>query len=90
MHFPIGNFPIEFSNPKLFHIALFLLILRIVADDEDTKNPHVIHFEANGNFDRSWRDEKWGEKALDAEVEEVYVDEKESGPAEALKAYPKL
>ena len=61
----------------------------VMADDEDRKDTHVIHFEENGNFDRSWRDEKWGEKTLNAEAEEVYVDEKELGPAEALKAYPK-
>lgn len=45
--------------------------------------------EANGNFDRSWRDEQWGEKTLNAEAQEVYIDEKELGPAEAIKAYPK-
>lgn len=58
--------------------------------DEDVKDNHlnVIHFEDNGNFDRSWRDEKWGEKTLNAEAEGVYIDEKELGPAEALKAYP--
>ena len=60
-----------------------------MADDEATKETHVIHFEENGNFDRSWREEKWGEKTLNTEAEEVYIDEKELGPAEALKAYPK-
>jgi hypothetical protein len=44
----------------------------------------------NGNFDRSWRDEQWrGRKSLTQEAEEVYVDEKELGPREAIKAYPK-
>jgi hypothetical protein len=45
--------------------------------------------EENGNFDRSWRDEQWGEKTLNAETQEVYFDEKELGPAEAIRAFPK-
>lgn len=34
----------------------------------------------NGNFDRSWRDEKWGQKSLTTEAQDVTVDEKELGP----------
>ena len=46
--------------------------------------------EENGHFDRSWRDEKWeGNKTLQTEAAEVFVDEKELGPLAALKAYPK-
>lgn len=44
--------------------------------------------EPNGNFDRTWRDEKWDGKALQEEAAEVFIDEKELGPMEALKAYP--
>jgi hypothetical protein len=45
--------------------------------------------EENGNFDRSWREEKFGgEKPLDAEAQDSYIDEKELGTMAAIKAYP--
>ncbi len=59
-------------------------------ETKETDHPHVSYLEVdNGNFDRSWRDEKWGEKSLNDEAQEIYVDEKDLGPLEALKAYPK-
>ena len=51
--------------------------------------PQQVEIEENGHFDRSWRDEKWGNKALQTEAAEVFVDEKELGPLAALQAYPK-
>lgn len=59
-------------------------------DGENGKHNHLqVHVEDNGNFDRSWRDEKWGEKPLTEEARQVYVDEKELGPREAIKYFPK-
>jgi SP family general alpha glucoside:H+ symporter-like MFS transporter len=49
---------------------------------------HDYGVEPNGNFDRSWREEKWDGKALQQEAHETFVDEKDLGPLEALKAYP--
>ena len=45
--------------------------------------------EDNGNFDRSWRDEKWGERALSVTAEENVRDEKSMTTYEAIKVYKK-
>lgn len=49
-------------------------------DTKKISEDHVVHYEDNGNFDRSWRDEKWGQKSLTTEAQDVTVDEKELGP----------
>lgn len=50
---------------------------------------HDFSVEPNGNFDRSWREETWTEgKGLQEEAHETFVDEKDLGPLEAIKAYP--
>jgi hypothetical protein len=61
----------------------------IMADTKEIIEDHVTHFEDNGNFDRSWRDEQWGQKSLSSEAHEVAIDEKELGPWAAIQAYPK-
>lgn len=45
--------------------------------------------EANGNFDRSWRDEKWGDRNLSVAAHDYAKDEKEMTVRQALMAYKK-
>jgi hypothetical protein len=48
----------------------------------------IVHSEdANGNFDRSWREEHWGDKKLSVAARDVTRDEKEMTIREALKIY---
>lgn len=42
--------------------------------------------EANGNFDRSWRDEKWGDRALSIAAQDTTNDEKAMTVMQAIKA----
>jgi hypothetical protein len=49
-----------------------------MADAKEINEPHVIHFKCNGNFDRPWREEKWGEKTLNAKAQGVNIDEKKN------------
>ena len=37
----------------------------------------ISHVEANGNFDWSWRDEKWGDHNLSVAAQDVTDQEKE-------------
>jgi hypothetical protein len=60
-----------------------------MADTEEISEGHVVHYEDNGDFDRSWRDEQWGQKCLSAEAQDVHMDEKELDPMAAMKTYPK-
>jgi hypothetical protein len=46
------------------------------------------HIEANGNFDRSWRDEKWGDRQLSVAAQDVAMEEKEMTILEAIRANP--
>lgn len=46
------------------------------------------HIEANGNFDRSWRDEKWGDRQLSVAARDVAMEEKEMTILEAIRANP--
>lgn len=48
----------------------------------------VVH-ESNGNFDRSWRDEKWGDRALSVAAQDNSRDEKDMTIMEAIKASKK-
>lgn len=43
----------------------------------------------NGNFDRSWRDEKWGDASLAATAQDMTNDEKAMSLKEALVVYRK-
>ena len=54
----------------------------------DHDDEHVAA-EANGNFDRSWRDEKWGERKLSVVAQEIDDDEKDLSISDAIKHYPK-
>lgn len=56
----------------------------------DEKNiSDISHVEANGNFDRSWRDEDWGNnRNLSVAAEVVAVKEKEMTIRQAINAYP--
>lgn len=48
-----------------------------------------IENENNGNFDRSWRDEKWGDRALSVAAEATNEEEKNMTTLEAIKIYKK-
>jgi hypothetical protein len=53
------------------------------------KQTHDIsHVEANGNFDRSWRDEKWGNRSLSVAAQDVASQEKEMTIWQAVQANP--
>lgn len=53
------------------------------------KSEVVFQEEANGNFDRSWRDERWGDRTLSVVAQEVTEDEKAMSIREALVANKK-
>ena len=53
------------------------------------KSQVVFQEEANGNFDRSWRDEKWGDRTLSVVAQEVTDDEKAMTIREAIAANKK-
>lgn len=49
----------------------------------------VSHMEAaNGNFDRSWRDENWGDRKLTHAAEDTAHDEKSMTTWQAVRANP--
>lgn len=45
--------------------------------------------EANGNFDRSWREEQWGDRKLSVAAQDFAKDEKDMTIREAIKANKK-
>jgi len=45
--------------------------------------------EANGNFDRSWRDEQWGDRKLSVAAHDFAQDEKDMTIRQALAVYRK-
>lgn len=45
--------------------------------------------ENNGNFDRSWREENWGDRKLSVAAEDVVTDEKSMTTMQAIKASKK-
>jgi len=49
----------------------------------------VSHVEANGNFERSWREEKWGDRRLSVIAQDVALEEKEMTIRQAVKVYKK-
>lgn len=59
-------------------------------DDKIAEHDFVeVANEDNGNFDRSWRNEKWGERKLSVTAEDNVRDEKSMSTFEALKVYRK-
>lgn len=50
---------------------------------------NVDNVEANGNFERSWRDEKWGGRALSIAAQDSARNEKDMTVRQAIKAYKK-
>ena len=59
---------------------------------QDLKPEKAVHvdLQENGNFDRSWRDEKWSDgRALSVVAAQNTEDEKAMSPREALKVYKK-
>ena len=48
-----------------------------------------VETEDNGNFDRSWRDESWGNRALSTAAQATNDDEKNMTTREAIKIYKK-
>ena len=57
--------------------------------EKDTKTGHV-EVEENGNFDRSWRDEKWFDgRALSVVAAQNSEDEKAMSTREAMRVYKK-
>lgn len=56
----------------------------------DNKIQEIRHAEeANGNFDRSWREEQWGEKKLSVAAHDFTIDEKEMTIRETIVANKK-
>ncbi len=43
----------------------------------------------NGNFDRTWREERWGDKKLSVAAQDYTKDEKDMTIKEAIKVYRK-
>ena len=55
--------------------------------EKDTKADRIdVTVEDNGNFDRSWRDENWGGRALSVAAQETTEDEKSLTIMEAIRA----
>lgn len=55
--------------------------------DEKTHSVDVeVAQEPNGNFDRSWREEKWGDRALSVAAQETSDDEKAMTIPQAIRA----
>lgn len=44
--------------------------------------------EENGNFDRSWRDEKWGDRKLSEAAQDVANSDENMSIREAIRYYP--
>jgi hypothetical protein len=49
----------------------------------------VGHVEANGNFDRGWREEKFGDRRLSVVAQDVAIEEKDMTIRQALKIHKK-
>ena len=58
-------------------------------DDKTVQNVSEIDTEANGNFDRSWREEKWGERSLSVAAQDTTRDEKDMTVRQAIRASKK-
>jgi MFS transporter, SP family, general alpha glucoside:H+ symporter len=54
----------------------------------EKQSQDIGHVEANGNFDRSWRDEKWGDRSLSVAAQDVASQEKDMTIWQAVQANP--
>lgn len=52
-------------------------------------NHDIQHVEANGNFERNWREEKWGDRKLSVVAQDIAIDEKHMTIPQAIKIYKK-
>ncbi|KAK5074412.1 hypothetical protein LTR64_006444 [Lithohypha guttulata] len=52
-------------------------------------NHDIEHVEANGNFERNWREEKWGDRKLSVVAQDIAIDEKHMTIPQAIKIYRK-
>jgi len=55
----------------------------------DIEKSDAVYVEANGNFDRSWRDEKWGDRKLSVAAQDTAKVEKEATVWETIRASKK-
>lgn len=55
----------------------------------DIEKSDAVYIEANGNFDRSWRDEKWGDRKLSIAAQDTARVEKESTVWKTIQASKK-
>jgi hypothetical protein len=63
---------------------------KTTAMDEKTIIEHDgSYVEANGNFERSWRDEQWNGRALSIAAKDAAANEKSMTIMQAIKAYKK-
>lgn len=60
-----------------------------MANEKHGADIEHISGENNGNFDRSWRDEMWGDRKLSIAAEETSKDEKDLSIWESIKASKK-
>ena len=56
-------------------------------DEKRTEEISHVDVEANGNFDRSWRDEQWGDRKLSVAAQNEAINEKNMSILQALKIY---
>lgn len=56
--------------------------------EKGTQDIHVQH-EENGNFDRSWRDEKWGDRSLSVAAADTTMEQKSMTTRQAIIAHKK-
>jgi hypothetical protein len=60
-----------------------------MSDEKRTIDIEHVASEDNGNFDRSWRDEQWGDRKLSVAAQETAKDEKDLTTWEAIQASKK-
>lgn len=54
------------------------------------KGQEITHVdEPNGNFDRSWRDQEFGDRKLSVLAQDVVMDERDMSIRQAIKVYKK-
>lgn len=60
-----------------------------MASEKIQQEVRDVEYEDNGNFDRSWREEKWGDRKLSVAAEDTASDEKNMTTMQAIKASKK-
>jgi hypothetical protein len=61
----------------------------VAMSEKQLAHEDSVHMEANGNFDRSWREEKFGERQLSVVAHDNAIEEKDMTIRQALKIYKK-